>query len=97
MKDEDEVLIYDRMKAMILELDSLTNISQSEFSEDFEDVVSVEINSFSGGLNKKLVRLPKTKRQEIFAIENTMRETLSSDNAINIAALSNLLNELLSK
>ena len=97
MKDEDEILIYDKMKAMVLELDSLTNISQSDFSEEFEDVVSVEINSFSGGLNKKLVRLPKSKKVEIAAIENTMRKTLSSDNAMNIAALSNLLNELLSK
>lgn len=97
LKDEDEILVYDRFKSMILELDSLTNISKSDFSEDKEDVMSLEINSFIDGVNRKLVRLPKNKKDEIRGIENTIRTKLSSDRTLNIAALANLLKELLKK
>ena len=97
MKDDDEIVVYDKFKAMILELDSLTAISQSDFLEEKEDVVSLEINSFFEGVSKKLIRLPKNKQKEIKMIENTLRNQLSLDTTLNIAALTNLLKELLKK
>lgn len=94
LKDTDEPLIYEKFKSMILELDSLTKISKSDFSEEKEDVISLEINSFNSGSSKKLIRLPKSKQAEVKLIEESLRLTLSKDKTMNIAALTNLLNEL---
>ncbi len=64
IKDEEEILLYDKFKTLILELDSLTNISQVDLDEENEDVLGIEMSSFVDGIQKKLVRLPKTKRKK---------------------------------
>lgn len=97
IKDEEEILIYDKFKSMILELDSLTNLSKSDFHEDKEDVFDLQINSFFDGISKKIVRLPKSKKTEVNNIEADIRKKLSKDNSLNIAALTNLLKEMLKK
>ena len=97
IKDEEEILIYDKFKSMILELDSLTNLSKSDFQEDKEDVFDLQINSFFDGISKKLVRLPKSKKEEVNNIQDDIRKKLSKDSSLNIAALTNLLKELLKK
>lgn len=95
--DEQEIIVYDKLKSMILELDSLTNLSKSDFKEDNEDVFDLQINTFFDGISKKLVRLPKNKRVEILNIQDDLKRMLSKDNSLNIAALTNLLKELLKK
>jgi hypothetical protein len=95
MKDEDELVLYDKFKAMILDLDSLTNLSKSDFKEDKEDIFDLQINSFVDGISKKLVRLPKNKKQEVNNIQEVIKKGLSKDNTLNIAALTNLLKEML--
>lgn len=97
MDDEDEFLLFDRFKLMILELDSLNALSKSDFDEQSEDVVAIEISSFWEGVNKKMVRLPKNKKAEVEKVQMKLQKTLSSDTTINIAALSNILNELFRK
>ncbi len=82
---------------MILELDSLTNLSKSDFQEDKEDVFDLQINSFFDGISKKIVRLPKSKKAEVNNIETDIRKKLSKDTSLNIAALTNLLKEMLKK
>ena len=80
---------------MILELDSLTSLSKSDFKEDKEDVFDLQINSFFDGISKKLVRLPKNKKEEVSNIQVELKKKLSKDNSLNIAALTNLLKEML--
>jgi hypothetical protein len=93
--DEDEILIYDKFKSMILDLDSLTLLSKSDFNEDKEDIYDLQINTFFKGISKKLVRLPKEKKEEVFKIQRELQNVLSKDNSLNIAALTNLLKEML--
>ncbi|MCF8427837.1 MAG: hypothetical protein K9H61_06805 [Bacteroidia bacterium] len=95
IKDEEEVLVCDSFKAMILELDSLTNLSKSDFKEDKEDVFDLQINSFFDGISKKIVRLPKNKKAEVNTIQEDLKKKLSKDKTLNIAALTNLLKEML--
>jgi len=95
INDEDEVAIYDKLKEMKLSLDSLTRISSADYKEDKEDVIDVQIGSFANGLNKKLVRLSKAKQKEATEIEETIKKLLSKDKALNIAALTNLLRDLI--
>jgi hypothetical protein len=95
LKDEDEIVLYDKFKSMVLDLDSLTNLSKSDFKEDKEDVFDLQINSFFDGISKKLVRLPKNKKAEVENIQNELKQKLSKNNSLNIAALTNLLKEIL--
>lgn len=94
--DEDEILLYEKFKAMILELDSLTKISKSDIDESKEEVISVKIESFFSKIDPKVVRVPKSKSLEIERIKNELKTKLGDDSASNIAAVLNLLKELLS-
>ena len=95
--DEEEILIADKFKSMILDLDSLTMLSKSDFKEEQEDVFDLQINSFFDGMKKKLVRLPKNKKEEVNQIQTELKKGLSKDTSLNIAALTNLLKEILTK
>ena len=93
--DDDEILVYDKFKSMIMDLDSLTSLSKSDFNESKEDVYDLQINTFFKGISKKLVRLPKEKEKEVFKIQKELENVLSKDSTLNIAALTNLLKEML--
>jgi hypothetical protein len=41
--------------------------------------------------------MPKSKKEEVNKIQETISKKLSTDNSINIAALANLLKEMLNK
>lgn len=93
--DEDEILLYEKFKAMILELDSLTKISKTDIDESKEEVIGVKIDSFFSKIDPKVVRVPKNKSKEIEQLKNELRNKLGKDNTSNIAAVLNLLKELL--
>jgi len=95
-RDDDEVLLYDKFKTLVLEMDSLVYLSKSVVNETTEDIFNLEITSFEE-IRKKLVRVPKKKRQEIEEIEMLLRAQLGKDKTLNIAALANLLKNLMSK
>ncbi|MEO9257502.1 MAG: hypothetical protein ABI207_03915, partial [Crocinitomicaceae bacterium] len=93
--DEDEILLYDKFKSLVIELDGLTNISRSDIDDDREEVISVKIDSFFSSIAPKIVKIPKKRESEINEIKNQVKRKLSSDRTLNIAALVNLLKELL--
>jgi hypothetical protein len=93
--DEDEILLYDRFKSIILELDSLTKISRTDIDESAEEVIGVKIDSFFSKIDPKVVRVPKSKSAEIEQLKIALKNKLGTDNTSNIAAVLNLLKELL--
>jgi ribosomal protein S15P/S13E len=93
--DEDEILLYERFKSIILELDSLTRISKADIDESKEEVIGVKIDSFFSKIDPKVVRIPKSKSKEIELLKNELKNKLGKDNTSNIAAVLNLLKELL--
>jgi hypothetical protein len=93
--DEDEIMLYDRFKSIILELDSLTKISKNDIDENKEEVIGVKIDSFFSKIDPKVVRFPKNKSGQIDKIKEELKNKLSSDKTSNIAAVLNLLKELL--
>ncbi|MDV3586786.1 hypothetical protein CMU68_16545 [Elizabethkingia anophelis] len=93
--DEDEILLYEKFKAIILELDSLTNISKADIDELNEDVIGVKIDSFFSKIDPKVVRVPKSKSKEIEDLKNILKTQLGNDKTSNIAAVLNLLKELM--
>jgi hypothetical protein len=95
IKDDDELVLYDKLKNTILELDSLTNLSEENHSET-EEVFRLEISSF-GSSSKKTVKIPKQKADEIKALELSIKKLLGKDKTLNIAALTNVLKVLIEK
>ena len=93
--DEDEIILYDKFKTMIMDLDSLTNISKLDYSEETEEVTNLEIGSFIDGINKKTIRWPKSKQKEVQTLVEGMKTQLSTDKTLNLAALTDLLKHLL--
>jgi ribosomal protein S15P/S13E len=93
--DEDEILLYEKFKSIILELDSLTNLSKGDVDEANEEIIGVKIDTFFSSINPKIVRVPKNKAAEIEQLKDAMKKKLSGDKTSNIAAVLNLLKELL--
>ena len=97
LKDEEEILLYDRFKALMYDLDSLNDLSHTDIDEVHEEILGIEMSSFVEGIQKGVVRLPKTKTKEAGKIEERIKSTLSKDNSVNIVAVANILKELLKK
>ncbi len=93
--DEDEISLYEKFKALILELDSLTNISKADIDEKNEEVIGVKIDTFFSTINPKVVRIPKSKSVEVEQLKSSLKKKLGTDKTSNIAAVLNLLKELL--
>ena len=96
-KDEDEILLHDRFRQMILDLDSLTNLSSVEINTEQEEAIGLEFTSFAAGIQKNLVRLPKNKLEKALILESEVQRTLSKDKSLNIVVLTNILKKLLSQ
>jgi len=93
--DEDEIMLFEKFKSTIFELDSLTNLSIGDIDEANEEVIGVKIDTFFSNINPKIVRVPKNKTAEIERLKIELKNKLSTDKTSNIAAVLNLLKELL--
>nr|WP_288837010.1 hypothetical protein [uncultured Flavobacterium sp.] len=94
-KDEDELMLYDKFTEMILSLDSLNRISKSKFDEDKEIALDIQINSFGEEMASKVIRLPKVKSKQVEKLEEKIKELLSKDKSIDLAAITAVLKDLL--
>lgn len=95
--DESEYMFYDKCKFAVLELDSLTNLSQAGHQEDGERIVQLDISSFADGLTRRVLRIPKKSEEMVTRVEDDLKKTMSGDRTVNIAALTQLLKELIEK
>ena len=93
--DEDELVFYDKFKNMIFELDSLTEISKKDIDDTKEDVLSLKIDSFNEQMEPKIIRISKAKEKDIEKLKTNITQYLSKDKAVNIAAITKLLKELI--
>jgi hypothetical protein len=93
--DEEELLLFDRVRDYIYELDNLSEISKEDTNEETEEVLKLEITSFVQGLKKNLLRIPKGKNKEVDAQIQKIKINLGKDKKMNIAALTKLLQQLL--
>lgn len=94
LRDEDEMVLYDKLKSMISDLDNLTNISRADVNEEKESVIQLEITSFEA-IQKKILRLPKQKQTEISTLQEKLKAQLGTDETMNVAALMQLLQDLI--
>jgi hypothetical protein len=97
IRDEEEIILYDKFKILIMDLDNLTNISKVDIDYEKEDVFSIELSSFVDGIKRSLIRLPKTKNKDVLNAEALIKDQLTDDITTNIAALTNILKDLLKR
>lgn len=98
LRDADEGLLYDRFRRLMRELDNLTELTDvADIDIEREDVFSLRIGSLVDGLHEEVVRMPKSKGKAVSVTEKAIRKGLSDDLVVNIAALTNVLKELLHK
>ncbi len=95
LRDPDEVQLYDRFKRLMRELDNLTHLSDTTIDAEREEVFSLKIGSLVDGLREELVRMPKSKGPAVMLAEKAIRKQLGSDIVVNIAALTNVLRDLI--
>lgn len=94
INDLEEKILLDRLKAIIHELDNLTDISNlKDIDQNKEEYLKLEITTFVKGVQEKLIRLPKNKTKEIVTLENQIKGLLKEDKKINIYLLTKLLQD----
>ncbi len=93
--DNEEIVLYDKFKTLIHELDVLTDVSKVNVEKESEKLISIELNSFNEGSKKSIVRIPKSKNEELSNLESNLQAILSGNNSLDVAALTNILNKLL--
>lgn len=93
--DDDEPLLYDKLRELIFELDNLTEISSTDIDDKTEEVLSLQITSFKQGLNKQTIRISKEKNKEVEGHIKKIKSNLGNDKKLNITILTRLLQELI--
>ncbi len=94
IEDKEEKVLYDKLKNIIFELDNLCEISRAHVDGSKEDLIKFEITTFVKGLQKKLIRIPKTKSEEVSRMKAEIEKMLSkSDKIQNITLLIKLLQD----
>lgn len=97
INDSQEIKLYEKFKEVVLELDSLHRIASSGFDEDKEEAIEIELSSFGNEKSKNLIRLPKSKINEIEGIHGKLEKSLTGDKITDIYALASLLKKLMSQ
>lgn len=95
--DEEELLLNDRLKASLRELDDLTELSKESFDEASEEVLKLEIFGFEEQPIKRNIILAKRQVKSANSLEKKIRKLLaeSKDEQVNQAALVRILREIL--
>jgi hypothetical protein len=96
INDEDELILFERIRDLAYELDNLCEINMISIDEQKEEILKLEITSLVQGLNKSLLRISKEKNREVEKKQMEIKSILGEDKKINITILTKLLQELLS-
>jgi len=80
---------------VILELDSLNNLASAEFDGEKEEAMEIEIASFGEQKKKNILRLPKSKLQDLNEIQNRIEKSLTGEKRTDAYVLATLLKKLM--
>jgi hypothetical protein len=95
LSDEDEQGIAVRLREAIQELDNLCELDTLTVDPENEaSAVRVEITAYGEESRKLLQRLPKQKEDAVVALQAKLKLALSDDDAVNMAAVIRLLQEM---
>lgn len=93
MSDEDENIVYEKLKHIFRELDNLREFEIEKIDTSREDPIKIEITSIIDGLQKNTIGFSKKKILKAGQVAKAVRQHLSDDQKANIYALISLLKE----
>lgn len=95
MTDSEEPVLFHKLQTLIHELDNLTELSAQNINEQDEVFYKINISSLADGFINSIdsVRLPKKQAKKIDDIASKVRKNLSDNHELNIAILTQLLQE----
>ena len=96
MKDEEEEILYEKLRNIILELDNLCDISTLNADLQNEVVYTLALTEVQSGTQKQLIRLPKSKSEAVTNLKEKLKAEMGSDRTENLSALTELLKDELS-
>lgn len=91
ISDDEEEIIYEKIKNLIHEFDNLLEIANLEIDNQKEIALRVEIFSTNDSPKSVLIRLNKEQTKRTEEIERNIKKFLSSDKKLNQIALLNVL------
>ena len=97
ISDSEELLLNERFVELVHELDNLLSIADVKGEHEDDKVFSVQIQDSRTEKSKSFVRLPKAKMNKVKSQKKKISGILSKERDVNIAALTDLLKELLNE
>jgi hypothetical protein len=95
LSDANEQVLYTKLKSFTHEFDNLTEFPSEEPRFDNDVAIRFEVTSFETGLHQSVIRLPKSKSNDLQKLRNTIAAQLTDDPQLNMATLAKLLEDLL--
>ena len=96
IKDLDEAILFDKFKAIVAELDNLTELNKVKINAD-ESLLKLQITSLDQGTIEKVVRLSAKDKNEVDSISKRLNKELSGSKSLKIPILLSLLNKELNE
>jgi hypothetical protein len=93
ISDDEEIVLFDKAKDLVYQLDNLNELSKADVDEEREDVIKVEITSFAYGSKANILRVKKDQNKEFDAKVKQVKSLLGKDKKMNITILTKLLEE----
>lgn len=94
INDEEEKILYEKFKNIIHELDNLVDISKSKYDVAKEKIFKFELSGDKLNI-KTIVKIPKSKFNELEDTEKQINKILKKDKQLNIAVLTKILQDIL--
>ncbi len=94
ISDKDEKILYDKFNDLIHELDNLCELDAAADNNTLnEEIYKLEITSYTEGSEQAVIRIPKSKQQEIKDVQKRIKNLLGKSKQVNTAALIELLKQ----
>ena len=84
-----------QMQTAVAEAKKQVEQDKKDIDDTKEDVLSLKIDSFNEQMEPKIIRISKAKEKDIEKLKTNITQYLSKDKAVNIAAITKLLKELI--
>lgn len=95
LRDEDESVLYESFKAMIYDLDSLTELSAIDIDDSKEQVFNLQFVTFGSLPQKNIIRVSKEQSVKLDQYVNKLGLSLTDDQNLNKLILTTLLQRVL--
>lgn len=93
IQDNEEEILYIRFSDWVHELDNYVEIEKETKGENITDAMRVEVTDLNGGIQSRVVKIPKSKLKEGDSFEKSISDLLTDDKNLNIFILTKMLKE----